>query len=242
MKTITIPTTNRLPYFWHCIESLKACPGIGQWKLIVLQDRRTWSSVMTEALVRDPELDVSIVIEDCPTPDEAVYRLHDLAYGRFHSNANLFLCDDFAVTPDALSLCEWWLQQIRDGAKMDGKDPGACLSLCLSCANRPSCKDDVLEVLRWFYAGAFMTTHSSWIDWFARNRELNHMGWDYSINDVLKKHDLFCLFPAVSRAVNIGRCGNAHLTPGQWDQMYVDNQPAVQPSFTVSPEPEENKP
>jgi len=241
MKTITIPTTNRLPYFLTCMSGLAGNPELSDWKVIVLQTRKNFSPTLTEMLVRNPELDVSVVVEDCPTPDEAVYRLHDLAYGRFHSDANLFVCDDFRLESDALELCDWWLRKNAEIARVGDEPIRDCLSLCLSCANRPSDKSERLEILRWFHAGAFLTTRNRWVEYFASSREVDSRGWDYSINSVLAKHKMYCLFPAVSRANEFGRCGNAHLTPADFKARHPGIQLPPQ-HFDVVPEPLENKP
>jgi Glycosyltransferase like family 2 len=228
-RSITVCAYNRPHYLHQVLHSLRVALGhCAEWhgssvfigvdpggdneievravaeRFAALHQRRT------EVIVWDRHLGVS----------ENPRRLLQHVFIERQSEFNVHLEDDTVLSPDALSLAEWYrLKQKAFEIRLDGTS-ALFLALHSRSHNDHPQQPDLVHLRPDFCPWGWCCTYLSWWLWFSHwwncKREIK-LGFDWSASYMMHKHGLWGLEPSLSRVTNIGRELGEHQTPEEFD-------------------------
>jgi len=137
---------------------------------------------------------------------------------------NVYLEDDFLLSPDAFSLVEWYIAHSEELKGCFGiEDIGA---YCL-CRLRESGDPEKIYLSRAFVGWGFLMDQHQWRTYakpaWCNARKLwgyDRM-WDNSVADYIRTcgASVHNVFPELSRITNTGRVGGTHFTAKKYDEL-----------------------
>lgn len=209
MKTITLTCFNRPHYLIKTIESLKRNNLLGYDILYINVDSKNndvidicygIDFIKTNIQINRNTLGVR------KNPYDVINRAFNNG-----SDFNFYLEDDCILSPDAFNLSNWYYENFSE-------DKYLLLSLC-NYFNDNSCPIDKVVEYDEFIAISFCFFSFNWFQyirpfWFKDNiiKNINGVGWDWSIRSVIRKYKLKTLTSLIPRSNHIGITGT-YMTP-----------------------------
>lgn len=197
MKTISIPTNDRLDLLSQTLESLRAAEGISSWVLV---------------FTSEPNSDIDRLLDSIDWAPcyrsrnpckmgcwENTFRAASYAMA-LGSELNLYLEDDIIVSADALTLAEQF----------------ARTAIPILALRRPEATLSQTPTLVKPFAGGLLGDGFAWRSalwptlrslWFALDAKGRFSMWDWSVEDGLKRLNLTQVRPCMNRSQNIGLVG-----------------------------------
>jgi hypothetical protein len=211
MKTITMTLFRRPGYTKIVLDSLFK-NNLEGYELFVGIDQSEKASELVELVKNFKQLSGIPVKYRINAPKFGIhqnnYFLLDEAFSA-GSSFNVHIEDDTPLSPDAMNLAEWY----RDN------NPN---SLLLNLFYRS--KDDLnplkLFKHRWFDPWGWACRKEQWERWIQPNWMCDQRGWDWSINQIISKNDLYAVSPCLSRSCNIGKEDGIFTTPEVYEEVF----------------------
>jgi hypothetical protein len=212
MKAICVASSNRLKYIEWFIRHLDENDTSG-WMLFVREEPNETAN-QARALWRDVSIEAGLTRNDrVMGPDANVYRVCEDAMNLPHCEALLSIDDDVLLSPDALTLCDWYLKNLPSG-----KQAGLCLCNEASDPERPW-SISALDTWRGLVGQGHFYTRRQWEEFIAPNfwNVLPGKGYDWSLTVRALEQGYTILRPRLSRSQHIGlegfhgAAGGAHL-------------------------------
>jgi hypothetical protein len=209
MKTVTLVAYRRLHYLNRVIESLKKNSLTGYSLFVgvepddqsVVDYCRNLDFMPTTVVVNENRLGVAW------NPHATISRA--FAAG---SSFNVALEDDVVLSPDALSLANWFFA-LPYCEKY--------FSLNLFNYHSDAAFPDEVEESNHFVPLGWAVTTRMWHDLVEPGWMCDQRGWDFSVNRILESNPgLRLLQPRLARANHIGREDGAHCTPAFHDATF----------------------
>ena len=209
MKTITIAAYNRPANTRILVESLLGQIGSGDWRIFARVDRGgdQFYDVIDELGRLGDCYDYEVA---WPKENEGInrntYAVMTWAFDRAGSDWNLYLEDDLELSPDALAMCDWFIERY-DAIKRGYQDVAA---MCLF--NQGGTKRaDTLHYTRRFTGWGFLMPRSSWVQyaktaWFACAPGM----WDNCLANYIRAQGpkIVNVMPDLDRVNNTGEVGS----------------------------------
>lgn len=204
MKTISIPTNDRPDYFQRVVDSILAAEGAKEWTLAIASE----PCVEIRQMVRRMALNMGLDrVEIRENPKKQGCRKNTFLAVQFAkdlgSDFNLYLEEDTVISPDALTLCDQWLEKHLPGV------------LCLrrwhtaQDLNRPN--EVVIQNNQGLLGDGFafgmdlFPFLEKW--WFLDDPKAGGKMWDWSVDYGLNLENIPQWRPLVNRSRNIGVSG-----------------------------------
>lgn len=234
MNTVTVCAYNRPDYLYEVLRALSAsaafAPGF-PLKVFVGIDPGGSRQKEVEAVARHwlcDSTETLIVWPDHLGVSEHPRRMLQFIFSEVTSGFNLHLEDDTVISPDAIRLCEWYVNH-RPGT-LKAKD-SCWLSLHSPVKDKDN-HDLGLIVPRYdFGVWGWACTSLAWFAWICsqwNHRRTHPTGWDWSLSDTMKQKHLTAVAPALSRVHNIGREGGTFQTPEGYDEEMKESKWATE--------------
>lgn len=209
MKTITMPVFNRPHYLERTIESLKKNNLIGYDILYINIDSKNKNVIDLCESIDFIKIDIQINKNTLGVRKNP-YDVINKAF-KNGSDFNFHIEDDCILSPDAFHLANWYYENFSE-------DKYLLLSLC-NYFNDDLCSNNKVVEYDEFIAIGFCFFAFNWYQWikpfwFKDNiiKNINGVGWDWSIRSVLRRYKLKTLTPLIPRANHIGITGT-FMTP-----------------------------
>lgn len=225
-KTITIAAYNRPALLAKMLRSLKEQMWpLTDYKLYIRIDAggKLFENVKRVAL------GVDFVDTDVFYPEQNegcimnTYRLMEQVFEREETDWNVYLEDDFILSPDAFNLVEWYIEHSGEIKAVEGiEDIGA---YCL-CRLRESGDPEKIYLSRHFVGWGFLMDRHQW-QIYAKPAWCNAKevwGYDRMWDKSLAEYIRICgatvhnAFPELSRITNTGRVGTT-FTARKYDKL-----------------------
>ena len=195
MKTISFTGWRRPSYEKQVLASIAKQPEIGEYAFFPCYDKPAPNNIGCDA---------------------SIFKAVSQAFAA-GSEFNLHVEDDTLLSPDALSLCNWFLDELEN------RDDYALLNL------HAHSKDisnplDMVESPK-FNSWGWAITANNWYgkivpEW--NKKKIPPRGWDWSLSLIIQRHGLKTLRPKLSRVLNIGREGGTYESPAHYDSWLRD--------------------
>jgi len=212
-KTMTLTVSGRYFYLNRMLESLQKNALEGYHLIVSVEPSGQPCSKILDRVDFIPK---TVIYQ----PRQLGIRLNpfwvmDHAFSSCGSQFNLYLEDDIILSPDAVSMADWFFEDFLKG----GSETAHCgqLVLCLNLFNRSfvSCQSSELFLTKDFDALGVGITSSCWKRyfnpwWFEENHSFSGKGhWDHSIRGLLVSDpSLYVVKPHQSRSRHIGLLGS----------------------------------
>jgi len=219
-NTITIAAFRRPDYLKQVLDSLtvalRFCPEFSPHVIVVGVDQFADGSRREDVLdvIREFGHQRLEVIEwnERLGINEHPRRLCMYAFSKLESDFNLHLEDDTVLSPDALSLAQWFF---------DGHSARRVLNLYSPSLTYDS--PDELRLGSGFHAWGWGCNFNVWeklsLHW---NHRISYpIGWDWSVTDTMDLYGFATVHPVLSRVRNIGRLNGWHQTPEGYDRDFA---------------------
>jgi len=224
-KTITVAAYNRPELLAKLLTSLKGqLLSLNDYRLFIRIDgggdhfrevkRVAHGADFMDADIFYPQQNEGIILN--------TYRLMERVFEREGADWNVYLEDDFVLSPDAFNLVEWYIEHSEELKATEGvEDIGA---YCL-CRLWESGDPDEVYLARAFVGWGFLMDGHQWQGYaqpaWCNAQELwgyDRM-WDTSLANYIRVQgpDIYNAFPALSRITNTGRMGT-HFTAQKYDR------------------------
>lgn len=230
-KTITVAAYNRPALLATLLKSLKEqMHSLADYKLYIRIDAggNLFEDVKRVALSVD-FMDVDVFY---PEENEGcivnTYRLMEQVFEMEGTDWNVYLEDDFILSPDAFNLVEWYIEHSEEIKAVEGiEDIGA---YCL-CRLRESGDPEKVYLSRAFVGWGFLMDAHQWRT-YARPAWCNAKKlwgydrmWDNSVADYIRSYGgtIYNVLPELSRITNTGRIGT-HFTAWKYDELMRDHK------------------
>jgi len=209
MKTLSLTAFNRPSYLQKALQSLSRNDLAGYDRLYiglepgnaqVLEICKNINFIDTEIIQNKSVLGV----RDNP------YSLLKTVFDR-GSKLNVYLEDDVLISPDALSLANWY-------DHLPARDEYLCLSLFRKLEPLGVA---LVEESSKFDALGFVLSREQWCKYFEKYWYAQSNGWDHSIRGMIKELGVKTLIPGQSRSFHIGREGGVHYRPQLHDRVHL---------------------
>lgn len=127
---------------------------------------------------------------------------------------NLFLEEDVILSPDAINLTNWFINNyFNDPTKM---------AIILHNYTKTPINNTICKLYKRFTTFGMGITSKIWFDLYRNNITSDMRGWDFSIDKLLKSNtNLYTVLPEFSRANHIGKYGT-HCSPEFHDNTFGD--------------------
>jgi hypothetical protein len=207
MKCVSICTTGRVDYVKACLESLQKNATEG-WTLLASMEpghpevHRLINSVTfmpVKSWVNGRRLG----------PELNTFMAHWMAFEE-GADAVLYFDDDMVLSPDALALCNWYLDYT------EYHDPARFAGICL-CARHPNLPDRPASISpndTWqgMVGQGYCYTRAQWQNFVKRNFWVHHPffggdGYDWALGHMAVHLNKIILRPRFSRSRHTGRNG-----------------------------------
>jgi len=224
MKTITVAAYNRPGLLAKLLKSLEEqIRSLADYKLYIRIDAggNQFENVKQVALGVD-FMDVDVLY---PKRNEGciinTYKLMEWVFEWGRADWNVYLEDDFILSPDAFNLVEWYIEYSEE-LKKGIEDIGA---YCL-CRLRESGDPEKIYLSRAFVGWGFLMNEHQWRT-YAKPAWCNAKKlwgydrmWDNSVADYIRTcgATVHNAFPELSRITNTGRVGT-HFTARKYDEL-----------------------
>lgn len=216
LKTITINAYNRPGALRRLLRSLNSqTRDLNSWRLHIVVDGGGSRQDEVVQVIRSSGLRVPCemeVLEENVGINEATLRATSSVYDHLGADFNLYLEDDLVLSPDAIALCDWFVEDVFDQS---------IAALCLFNRNpKKSERDPELVVTeRKFTGWGFVMSNRAWQLYAKPVWTSGKSMWDNRIaNNIRRQSKSMCnAFPDLSRVTNIGRTG-AHFSADKFDQ------------------------
>lgn len=225
-KTITIAAYNRPALLAKMLRSLKEQMWpLTDYKLYIRIDA---GGKLFEKVKRVAQ-GVDFVNTDVFYPEQNegcimnTYRLMEWVFEWWEADWNVYLEDDFILSPDAFNLVEWYIAHAEEIKAARGiEDIGA---YCL-CRLRESGDPEKIYLSRAFVGWGFLMDGHQWRTyakpaWRSAKKLWGYdRMWDNSIADYIRTcgATIHNAFPELSRITNTGRVGT-HFTARKYDEL-----------------------
>jgi hypothetical protein len=230
IKTISIPTWNRLDYLKQVIE------GLGNNNQDLLKEYILIFSCEpheeTIEYVRSLDLPVKDIYIDINSRYTSVvlnpYKATMLAYEKFFADINVFLEDDDIPAQDMLELAEWYINKpISENVAVYG---------LAAMKHDYKYKDNIILRGNYFWGIGYMTKRDQWIRFF----QTNWLGQGHGgVLEAIINDNAMVYFPAKTRIKNVGINGahcNEHVyyTLHELDKYQFPNKYISQEDFKLN--------
>lgn len=199
MKTISIPVNNRPDCLRAVLASIRACPTWRDWTIVFSCEPKQPHE--TDQLLRTIPKAIAAnnpIKLGCWANTFAAAQLAMSA----GSTINLYLEDDYLITPDTLTLVDQWSTSMCSGV------------LCLRRPHDSQDNSQISEVspmTTGLFGCGFAWRSNLWNQvrsaWMARDRDGNYAMWDISICEDLRRNKVMQWRPLVNRSHGIGLHG-----------------------------------
>lgn len=208
MKTITIPVFRRPLYFAQAMNSIRRAeprdyvlfvgiePGCEDIRL--LANSIDW----IDRVIVENHKRLGVNWNNRNIIDKAM---------KDGSEFNVHLEEDVVISPDAFDLADWYRSRV-------GQEGDICMGF-VSYNSDPSRPLDILRTHSFTPLG-WCTTPTAWNSFFVPNWMNDKRGWDWSINESMKRCNSRSYHPALSRSNHIGREGGVHCTTAIHDKIF----------------------
>lgn len=247
-RSITVTACRRPGYLRQVVESLRENDTDGYVLYMAVEPKRVaevlevareaGEFVETRVLVNRRRLGVR----------ENPYNLLWYVFEHEGSEGNVYLEEDTIVSPDALRLASWYLDEV---------DKTRLLSLVLFNGDGDPQRPHDLFLGSEFHALGLVLTREQWRRWYRPfwhddgiAREVfgpfEQTGWDWAMRAVLRRHpELRTLTPCLGRSNHIGRERGVHCTPEFHDANFaaveINRDPRVS-SYRIDAAPRPTRP
>jgi hypothetical protein len=221
MKTISITYNNRLEYMEQLFSSLKKVENLSFFNLIYIKSEpMTRKGKFIYNLVKN--FPIKIEIEENKIQlgiKKNPYSAVKNAFEKYNSEFNLNLEEDIILSPDAFNYCQWFYE-LKENPYF------TCQLFNFDSKEKVFSEEDyfIVSPQMKFSALGWATFQKQWKDIFSKEwfKEYPPYGWEYSINEAIKKNKLFSLIPKVSRSYHTGLLGGIHYRRENHDKLYVN--------------------
>lgn len=230
-KTITVAAYNRPGLLDRMLKSLKEqLHPLDDYKLRIRIDGggSHYEAVMQAAVAVDfMEVDV-FGPERNQGCIKNTYKLMARVFEGERADWNVYLEDDFVLSPDAFNLVEWYIAHAEEIKATEGiEDIGA---YCL-CRLRESGAPEKVYLSRAFVGWGFLMDAHQWQTyakpaWCSAAKLWGYERmWDNSVADYIRTcgAHVYNAFPALSRITNTGRVGT-HFTARKYDELMQNHK------------------
>ncbi|MGE0229191.1 MAG: hypothetical protein AB7I38_11410 [Dehalococcoidia bacterium] len=245
-RTITVTAMSRPHLFRQMLESLVA-NDLDGWTVLVRVEpgpRAAEFAPIAAELLRGVDCDLRVNSERRGITVNPFLTLEE-AFAR-GSHLNLYLEEDFLVSPDATRLALWYARQRRDHWLCLSLLAGPCGSAGL--LSNPAHPDLLFEA-RTFNSIGFVLRREEWLHhlrdvWLGRDGRAGgihanwryNWGWDWSVYGLLASNpELRGVQPVLARATHNGREGGIYALPAFHDAAFgglpINDTPA--PAYRV---------
>lgn len=231
MKTITVAAYNRPTLLAKLLTSLEEqMQSLDDYKLYIRIDAGgdRFEKVKQAALGAD--------FMDCevfyPKKNEGcimnTYRLMMRVFEEKGADWNVYLEDDFVLSPDAFNLVEWYIKHSEEIKSTEGIE--GIGAYCL-CRLRESGDPEKIYLSRAFVGWGFLMDAHQWRT-YAKPAWCNAKAlwgydrmWDNSVADYIRTcgATVCNVFPELSRITNTGRVGT-HFTARKYDELMQNHK------------------
>ena len=228
-KTITIAAYNRPDNLQLLVDSLfEQQADLDDWKLHIRIDEGgdNFGDVLTVAEEVD-FVDTEIHWADSNEGiNSNTYWLMNHVFDREGAIYNLYLEDDLVLSPDALDVANWYIENEARLLALPGLDDIGALCLCKLHSEIKDINAIDLLFSRNFAGWGFLMSNRQWWAygkpaWTTSEVLFGYSGmWDNSVAKYIRRRSkrTYNLFPLLSRVTNTGREG-MHFTPETYDNL-----------------------
>lgn len=253
LKTISISLYNRADYTKQVLDALLECSGIEDYFVLIKAE-----PAKTENRKLKKEIEDTIkVAKDFKHPNKKIiinetllgcskniYSSIDYCFKNTDTNFHIHLEDDIVPSKDCLRFFEWSSNYYKDTKNIAVVTSYHKNKTIISNIKNIKPYSNLTQKHIWFTPWGWGTWRDRWLNTLSHklydlitDRLIPYSSWDTHMNDIIKKENLFQIYPLVSRTQNIGALNGVHCPSPkfhkerQWTHLFAEDHNVFETEF-----------